>query len=131
MGRNITFLETIRVKSNLKKIVGIDIFIPNSLKNRLKNKISKDVIIFKSSSIDKNLKPKLKKIIGKNKCLVHLDSNHTEEHVFNELVFFDDLLKKDDLLIVGDTILNYIPKQKHRIREWDNKKIQKQHLTSF
>lgn len=125
------FLETIRVKSNLKKIVGIDIFIPNSLKNRLKNKISKDVIIFKSSSIDKNLKPKLKKIIGKNKCLVHLDSNHTEEHVFNELVFFDDLLKKDDLLIVGDTILNYIPKQKHRIREWDNKKNPKTALNKF
>ena len=26
------FLETIRIKANIKKIIGIDIFIPNSLK---------------------------------------------------------------------------------------------------
>ncbi len=125
------FLETIRIKANIKKIIGIDIFIPNSLKKRIKDKISKNVIIIKSSSIDEKLIPKLKKLIGKNKCFVHLDSNHTEEHVYNELVFFDKILKKDDLLIVGDTILNYIPKQKHRIREWDDKKNPKTALNKF
>ena len=47
------------------------------------------------------------------------------------MVFFDKILKKDDLLIVGDTILNYIPKQKHRIRELDDKKNPKTALNKF
>ena len=65
---------------------------------------------------------KFKKIKGNNKCLVHLDSNHTEEHVLNELRFYDKILNKNDLIIVGDTVINYIPIQKHRIREWNKKK---------
>ncbi len=130
-GGLLLFLDTIAQKAKLKKIIGIDIFIPNSLKNRLKKKVSNHVKIFKSSSIDKKLLEKLKKIIGNRKCVVHLDSNHTEEHVLKELIFYDKILKKNDIIIVGDTIINYLPNQKHRPREWSNKKNPKTALDKF
>ncbi len=130
-GGLLLFLDTIREKAKIKKIIGIDIFIPNTLKNRLNKKLSRDVNIFHSSSIDHKLIPKLKKLIKKNKCLVHLDSNHTEEHVLKELIFYDKILKKNDLIIVGDTIINYIPNQKHRVREWNSKKNPKTALDKF
>ena len=130
-GGLLLFLDSIREKARIKKIIGIDIFIPNSLRNRLNKKISKKVKIFNSSSTDDKLISKLKNLIKNQRCLVHLDSNHTEEHVFNELICYDKILKKGDLIIVGDTIINYIPNQKHRVREWSNKKNPKTALDKF
>ncbi len=130
-GGLLLFLDSIKEKAKIKKIIGIDIFIPDSLKNRLNKKISKDVKIFNSSSIDDKLILKLKRLIKNQRCLVHLDSNHTEEHVLKELICYDKILKKNDLIIVGDTIINYIPNQKHRIREWNNKKNPKTALDKF
>ena len=130
-GGLLLFLDTISRKAKIKKLIGIDIFIPQNLINRLKRKISSNVSLFKTSSINPTLKTKLKKIIKNRKCLVHLDSNHTEKHVFDELIFYDKILKKGDIIIVGDTIINYIPNQKHRVREWNNKKNPKTALDKF
>ncbi len=130
-GGMLLYLDTIKEKANIKKIIGIDIFIPKDLKDRLNRKKSNSVQIIKSSSIDERLIKKFKKIKGNKKCLVHLDSNHTEEHVLNELRFYDKILNKNDLIIVGDTVINYIPIQKHRIREWNNKKNPKTALDKF
>ena len=44
-GGLLLFLDSIKEKAKIKKIIGIDIFIPDSLKNRLNKKISKDVKI--------------------------------------------------------------------------------------
>ena len=96
-GGLLLFLDSISEKAKIRKIVGIDIFIPNSLKSRLNKKISKKVKIFNSSSIENKLILKLKKLIKNQRCLVHLDSNHTEKHVLNELICYDKILKKGDL----------------------------------
>ena len=58
--------------------------------------------------------------------MVILDSNHTTEHVSEELKIYSELVSKDSYLIVCDTILNFIPNQKHRLRKFnksDNPKI--------
>ena len=130
-GGMLLYLDTIKEKANIKKIIGVDIFIPKDLRDRLNKKKSNSVQIIKTSSIDEKLTKKFKKIKGNNKCLVHLDSNHTEEHVLNELRFYDKILNKNDLIIVGDTVINYIPIQKHRIREWNKKKNPKTALDKF
>ena len=55
---------------------------------------------------------KLKAKIKNNKgILIHLDSNHTKKHVLNELNIYSKLCKKNDIIIVGDTIIEHIPKQ--------------------
>jgi len=130
-GGLLLFLDTISEKARINKIIGIDIFIPKNLKDRLKNKISNRVKLFTSSSINPNLIKKLKNLIKDKKCLVHLDSDHTEKHVLNELFFYDKILKKNDIIIVGDTIINYIPNQKHRIRQWNRKENPKTALDKF
>ena len=63
--------------------------------------------------------------------LVHLDSDHTETNVLKELIAYDKILKKGDHIIVGDTIINYIPKQKHRPRDWGPKNNPKTALDKF
>ena len=70
-------------------------------------------LITADSTSDKTFK-KIKKMCGKYKnILIHLDSDHTKQHVFKEINLYSKLLKKNNYLIVGDTIIENIPKQKH------------------
>jgi len=103
-----------------KKIIGVDIFIPDDLKKRifLKKKTNKIKLIIGDSTSESIFK-KIKKLCGNYKnILIHLDSDHTKNHVLKELKLYSKLLKKNNYLIVGDTIIEDIPKQLHRKRDW-------------
>ncbi len=112
--------ETLSNFTNTKKIIGVDIYIPNDLKKRISSKSkSKKIKLLTADSTSKATFEKIKKMCGKYKSiLVHLDSNHTKNHVLKEINLYSRLLKKNNYLIVGDTIIENIPKQKHRVREW-------------
>jgi cephalosporin hydroxylase len=47
-----------------------------------------------------------------------LDSNHTHQHVLDELRLYGPLVTEGQLLVVSDTIIEDIPRQTHRSREW-------------
>ena len=120
-GGSLLFYHTLSKDVVIKKIIGIDIFIPNDLKKRIKKKTNntKKILLLEGSSLDKNLISYLIKITKKYKSfLIHLDSNHTSEHVFNELKVYSKFLNSKNYLIVGDTVLANIPNQKHRPRDW-------------
>lgn len=53
--------------------------------------------------------------------MVILDSHHTEEHVLKELNIYSKFISKGNYLICGDTIIDFIPEQKHRPRPWGPK----------
>ena len=80
-----------------KKIIGVDIFIPMDLKKRIfsKSKSSK-IKLLNGDSTSAKVFNKIKKLIGNYKnILIHLDSNHTKEHVlkFLSTVTFKKLRK--------------------------------------
>lgn len=52
------------------------------------------------------------------RVMVVLDSNHTHQHVLDELRYYGPLVTKGQFLVVSDTILEDIPPQAHRPREW-------------
>ncbi len=112
--------ESLSKYSNTKKIIGVDTYIPNDLKKRIFSKSKTNKIkLLTGDSTSLNTFNKIKKISGKYKnILIHLDSNHTKNHVLKELKIYSTLLKKNNYLIVGDTIIEHIPEQKHRKREW-------------
>ena len=105
----------------IKKIIGIDVFIPESLKKRLKNKCKK-LTLFEEDSTNSNLIKKLKLITNKYKnYYIHLDSNHTHSHVLKELELYSRFLNKNNYIIADDTIVNEIPNQTYRPRPWNKK----------
>lgn len=104
-----------------KKAIGVDIFIPQDLKKRLNSKIKLknkiDYITGDSTSYE-TLK-KIKKLTkNSKKIMVILDSHHTHDHVFKELNLYSPLVNKGFYIVCSDTIVNFIPEQKHRKREW-------------
>lgn len=108
----------------LKGVIGVDTYIPKDLKKRLYKKKPKNTLLklFEGSSTDKKIFNKIKKILKNKKAMVILDSDHTHQHVLNELNLYSKLIKKNQYLICGDTIIAYQPKAKTRPREWTRKK---------
>jgi len=104
-----------------KYVVGIDVFLPRNLIDRLKKnkKLYKKIKLLKGSSTDSALIKKINAITGNSKkVLVILDSYHTHDHVLQELRLYSKMVGKGYFLICGDTIVEKIPKQAHRKRAW-------------
>ncbi len=107
-----------------KKYIGIDTFIPNNVKIAIhgQKKLRKKITLIKGDSTsDKTIKKIKNYVKNSKKILVILDSNHTHDHVLKELNIYSKFVKGGQYLICGDTIVNDIPVQKHRPREWNKK----------
>ena len=124
-GGSILFYATILDSINKCKVLGIDLNLDKKIINKLKkSKFSKRIKLIKNNSVDIKIDEILKKEIKKKKkIMVILDSNHTHEHVLNELNFYSQYITKGSYLIVCDTILNFVGgKIKGRKRPWNSKK---------
>jgi cephalosporin hydroxylase len=53
-----------------------------------------------------------------DRVMVVLDSNHTHDHVLAELEAYAPLVTPGQFLIVADTVIEEIPPQDHRPRDW-------------
>ena len=52
------------------------------------------------------------------RVMVVLDSNHTHDHVLDELRLYGPLVTEGQFLVVSDMVIEDIPVQTHRPREW-------------
>lgn len=122
-GGSILFYNLMSKVVPIKKIIGIDVFIPKALKKRLLKKCDKKLVLIEKDSTDPHLIEELTKKLKKFKNFyIHLDSNHTHEHVLKELKIYSKFLKKNNYIVADDTIVNEIPNQTYRPRPWSNKR---------
>jgi len=94
------------------KIYGIDIKIKK--KNRIKisnHPLANNVELIEKNSTDNSLKDLFDKKIKNSKVLVFLDSNHSHEHVLNEIKLYSKYIKKNGYLIVMDTTTEFVKKK--------------------
>jgi cephalosporin hydroxylase len=120
-GGGLLFYSTLMEALGGQKVIGIDVYIPDDLKNRLfsHGKISDRLVLINQSSTDPQTIDQIKSIIGQSRdVLVILDSFHTHDHVLKELQIYSPLVGKGQYLICGDTIVEDIPTQTHRVRPW-------------
>lgn len=87
------------------KVIGVDIDIRNHAKKVLKeHRFSKNIITFEGSSNDEKILKKITKVSKKHKkILVCLDSDHTHQHVLEELENYSRYVSKNSYLVVFDT----------------------------
>jgi len=89
-GGSILYMASLLKLYGGKKIIGIDTFIPVNVKKATsKDKsLKKYIKLIKGDSTSKIIINEIKSIISKSKkVLVILDSNHTHQHVLQELIF--------------------------------------------
>lgn len=80
---------------------------------------SNRVHLYKGSSTDASVVAKVKSHVKPGQTvMVLLDSNHSHDHVLNELRTYAPLITKGQYLVVSDTVVEDIPVQTHRARPW-------------
>ena len=131
---NASMLSLLNTYKKEKRIVlGVDIDLRAHNKKIIQSHYLKKYIkTIEGSSIDKNVFSQVKKISKSfNKVLVILDSNHTHDHVLNELNLYSDLVSKNSYCIVFDTIINDMPSSFYNDRSWNKKENPKSAISVF
>ncbi|HWT99114.1 MAG TPA: cephalosporin hydroxylase family protein [Terriglobales bacterium] len=101
-------------------VIGIDIDIRQHNRAEIeKHRMSKRIRMIQGSSIDPTtIQTVTDAVAGLDRVLVILDSNHTHEHVLQELINYGPLVKRGGYLIVLDTIIEDMPENHFPDRPW-------------
>jgi len=101
-------------------VIGIDIDIRPYNKIVIQNHpLSHRVKMIEGSSISESVVNKLKKkILGSTKIMVVLDSNHSTEHVLNELNIYKNIVTTGCYIVVMDGIQKYVWDIPNGKKEW-------------
>ena len=125
-------LETCGISSGTK-VLGIDIDIREH--NRLaieKHPLSKRIEMIEGSSVDVDTVDKVKQIAKKHKkIMVVLDSNHTHEHVLQELELYGPITTKGCYCVVLDTVINDLNDSFFQEKSWGNSNNPKTAVIEF
>lgn len=120
-GGSLLFYSTLMQVLGGDLVIGVDTYTPEDLRERLGSfgAISDRIVLINGSSVEEATIDRIKLIIGDSReVMINLDSNHSHDHVLQELRLYSPLVGKGYYLICGDTILEDIPEQKHRPRPW-------------
>ena len=93
------------------EVIGIDIDIREHNRKEIEaHPMIKRIKMLQGSSIDKAKVEEIKSMVGDNKkIIVCLDSNHTHEHVMNELELYSPFVSPGSYIVVFDTIVEDLP----------------------
>ena len=119
-GGSIVFYASLFQLLGKGEVVGIDLNLYDHVaKQVMSYPFSDRIHLYKGSSTDPEVSKKaLSHIKPGQSVMVMLDSNHSHQHVLDELRIYAPHVTKGQFLVVSDTICEDIPKQEHRPRPW-------------
>ena len=102
------------------QVVGMDVDIREHNRVEIeKHPLSKRITLIQGSSIDTHVIDQVKEIVnGKQSVMVMLDSNHTHEHVLEELRLYSPMVTRGCYLVVLDTIVEDMTDDSFPDRPW-------------
>lgn len=132
-GGSLIFYSSILELMGHGEVLGIDIDIRDHNKEEILNHpMSKRIKMIQGSSIDPKVMLQVDEIAkGKSKIIVLLDSNHTHEHVYEELKLYSSYVSMGSYLVVFDTLIEDMPKNFYPDRSWDKGNNPKTALYKF
>lgn len=101
-------------------VVGVDIDIREHNRVEIeKHPMFKRINMIEGSSIDETIVQQVQKFTQRSKrVMVMLDSNHTCDHVLQELRLYSPMVTKDCYLVVFDTAIECLPDEFFPDRPW-------------
>jgi len=105
-----------------RKVIGIDVEIRPHNKIAIDSHfLSRYIQLFEGSSVDQSIVSQVTDISAAySKVLICLDSNHTHDHVIQELHAYSPLVSLNSYCIVFDTIIENLPPNSFLNRPWDH-----------
>lgn len=102
------------------EVVAVDLNLYDHVVDRIMSyPFSNRISLHKGSSTDMAIFSKVKsRVQAGQSVMVLLDSNHSQEHVLDELRLYAPLVTKNQFLVVSDTVIESLPAPPHRQRAW-------------
>jgi cephalosporin hydroxylase len=101
------------------EVIGIDIDIRQHNREAIEaHPMSHRVSMIQGSSIDPALVEQVRQRVAGKKVLVVLDSNHTHEHVLEELRLYAPMVSVGSYCVVMDTVVEDMPEDAFPDRPW-------------
>ena len=107
-------------KQSKRKVLGIDIDIREHNKIEIeKHFLSSRIQMIQGSSISSEIIDQVKSIANNYETiLVFLDSNHTYEHVYNELILYSQIVSKNSYLVACDGVMSLVNDTPRGKKDW-------------
>jgi cephalosporin hydroxylase len=102
------------------RVIGVDIDIRKHNREEIdKHPMGKRITLLEGSSVANDIVAQVTRLVGKGeRVLVILDSNHTHEHVLQELQLYSPFVRAGGYLVVLDTIIEDLPADAYPNRPW-------------
>jgi cephalosporin hydroxylase len=102
------------------RVLGVDVEIrPHNRKATEAHPMAKRITLMEGSAVDDGIAAQVRSLAeGKSPVLVILDSNHTHDHVLQELNLYSPLVTKGSYLLVFDTVIEDMPSGAFPNRPW-------------
>lgn len=102
------------------QVLGIDLDIRQDNRSAItKHPMAKRIMMLEGSSTDASIVQEAYSVAkNKTSVLIVLDSNHTHDHVLQELNAYSPLVKKDSYIVVFDTVIEDMPADSFQDRPW-------------
>ena len=132
-GGSLIFYASILELIGSGHILGVDIDIrPHNREAIVAHPMSKRITLVEGPSTAEATMGRVEEIAkGKERVLVVLDSNHTHDHVLDELRLYSKLVKKGGWLIVMDTLIEDMPDEFFTDRPWKRGNSPKSAVRAF
>jgi cephalosporin hydroxylase len=119
-GSLILSASILELLGGIGEVIGIDIDIRSHNREAIQNHaLAKRVRLIEGSSIAPEVFDRVRQAAqGRRRVLVVLDSNHTHQHVREELRLYSTLVRKGSYLIVFDTVVDDMPAKFFADRPW-------------
>jgi len=103
------------------RIIGVDIEIrPHNRKAIESHELFPYITLIEGSSTDKSIVSQVKYLVKSGEMvLVILDSNHTKQHVLDELNAYHDLVMPGSYIVATDGIMKYLNDVPRGVYDWD------------
>ncbi len=107
-------------ESKPRKVIGIDIEIrPHNMRALEEHPLYPRMLLLEGSSTSHEITKKVEsEAQAHENVLVCLDSNHTHQHVYDELLAYSSLVTPGSYCIVYDTVIEDMPGESFKNRPW-------------
>ena len=120
-------------RQSKRRVVGVDIDIRDHNRRAIEaHPLSHMISMVEGSSIDQSTVDKVRELVsGHERVMVFLDSNHTHEHVFQELKLYGVMTSIGSYCVVFDTFVEDMPPKYFADRPWDKGNSPKTAVEAF
>lgn len=116
----LALLDLCEGRTDPRRVVGVDIDIREHNRQAIESHpLSSRITLIEGSSVAPQIVEQVQTLAAQASCvLVILDSNHTDEHVYQELHAYAPLVAIDSYCVVMDTVVELMPDEFFADRPW-------------